>query len=502
MSNLSAKRSLSGDQGADSSGSVGTSTLPEQAHGHEDIHQSKISPNDQRFGMTTPKTERLRKLPFIMIALAIAVILFISMVITILRNSNQAGATSATPNTENTPINAHSQSAYPRNIRVPDIIQNAPDHDDPVEPDTHRDSTYSRGNTQQQVAEVSELTSPRSTMGSIDAPMLGPKLPGDLGATMYENHKSNRFQWPYHQDQRHRQPHVASAQDKSRSDAIHSPIFFGAGSSTAETSAAPSQNALTSTTNAIGDLLRNQLAGTGGLGAASPLAAFDSHADHDPNLQDRKNEFIDGEGRMSDHAYLPDRMRGPKSLYEVKAGSVIPASLITGINSDLPGDVIGQVRENVYDTISGNYLLIPQGSRLIARYDSMIAYGQERVLVCWNRLIRPDGSSINLDCTSGVDLEGYAGFADRVDNHWGRIISGIVFSSVLSAAATKSQGSEYGEDIDVDQIIAGNVGSEIANAGQEITRKNLEIQPTIKIRPGFSVNVLVNRDMIIPPFRP
>lgn len=200
-------------------------------------------------------------------------------------------------------------------------------------------------------------------------------------------------------------------------------------------------------------------------------------------------------------ASVSGMMTPPASPYEVKAGAIIPVTLLTGINSDLPGDIIGQVRENVYDTVSGEYLLIPQGSRLMASYDSMVSYGQKRVLVCWNRLIRPDGSSVSLECMPGVDLEGYAGFHDRVDNHYDRLIGGVILSSVLSLGATTSQGEWNGyDDMNVAQMFAANAGGEISNAGDKVTSRNLDIQPTLKIRPGYSVNVLVHKDMIIPPY--
>jgi type IV secretion system protein TrbI len=153
---------------------------------------------------------------------------------------------------------------------------------------------------------------------------------------------------------------------------------------------------------------------------ATTTAARQMPGQQDPNLQDRKNDFIGRDG-ASDANYVQHSVSQPRSHYEVKAGTIIPTVLLTGLNSDLPGEVVGQVRENVYDTVTGNHLLIPQGSRLLARYDSMVAFGQERVLVCWNRLIRPDGTSVNLECMPGVDLAGYAGFADQVDHHWWRM---------------------------------------------------------------------------------
>jgi type IV secretion system protein VirB10 len=233
-------------------------------------------------------------------------------------------------------------------------------------------------------------------------------------------------------------------------------------------------------------------------GSAATHPVESQRAD-DPNRQERKNDFLARAG-VSGGEYLEKGLTLPRSPYEIKAGTVIPAVLITGINSDLPGAVVGQVRENVYDSVSGNYLLIPQGSRLIAAYDSMVAWGQERALLCWQRLIRPDGSSLTLDCMPGVDLAGYAGFADEVDNHWWRIIGGAALSSLLAATAQRSQGDVTGYQPSLSQSWAGGTAAGINQAGQQITEKNLQIQPTITVRPGFTVNVLVTKDIVIPPY--
>jgi type IV secretion system protein VirB10 len=229
-------------------------------------------------------------------------------------------------------------------------------------------------------------------------------------------------------------------------------------------------------------------------------AANSGGSGSDPNLQQRKNDFLEHEG-MNRSSYLGEASMAPRSPYQVKAGTIIPTTLITGIDSDLPGQIVGQVRENVYDTVSGSYLLIPQGSRLIATYDSMVGFGQERVLVCWNRLIRPDGISLNLECMPGVDLTGYAGFADTVDHHWWRILSGVALGTLLSATAQRSQGDVSGFQPTFPQLWASNAAASINSAGQQITQKNLQIQPTIKVRPGFTVNVLVSKDIVIAPWR-
>ncbi len=223
-------------------------------------------------------------------------------------------------------------------------------------------------------------------------------------------------------------------------------------------------------------------------------------SDSDPNLQERKNAFVDGQGAARTADYAGATVQHPRSPYELKAGTIIPAVLITAINSDLPGPVIGQVRENVYDTVSGNALLVPQGARLLASYDSMVAWGQERVLLCWNRLIFPNGDSIDLQCMPASDLQGAAGLTDSVDEHWFRILKGAAVASLLAATTQGIAGSTTGFSPTVPQIWASNAAGDINQVGQQLTRRNLSIQPTITVRPGYSVNVMVTRDLVIPPY--
>jgi type IV secretion system protein VirB10 len=223
-------------------------------------------------------------------------------------------------------------------------------------------------------------------------------------------------------------------------------------------------------------------------------------ADSDSSLQDRKNAFLDGRGSVKTADYLVASLQHPRSPYELKVGTIIPTVLITAINSDLPGPVIGQVRENVYDTATGNYLLVPQGSRLLAHYDSMVAWGQERVLVCWNRLVLPNGDSLNLQCMPAADLQGAAGLADQVDEHWFRLIKGAAVASLLAATTQAVAGNTEGFNPTVPQVWAHNGAGEINQVGQQLTRRNLSIQPTITVRPGYSVNVIVTKDMVVPPY--
>jgi type IV secretion system protein TrbI len=233
--------------------------------------------------------------------------------------------------------------------------------------------------------------------------------------------------------------------------------------------------------------------------APSTPPGLQAGADSDPNLQDRKNAFLEGLGSKNSD-YLATSVQHPRSPFEVQAGTIIPAVLVTGINSDLPGPVIGQVREHVYDTVSGNYLLIPQGSRLLAHYDSMVAWGQERVLVCWNRLVFPNGDSINLQCMPAADLKGAAGLTDEVDEHWMRLLKGAAVASLLAATTTAVAGNTEGFQPTVPQVWARNAAGEVNQVGQQITRRNLNIQPTITVRPGFSVNVVVTKDMVLTPY--
>ena len=213
------------------------------------------------------------------------------------------------------------------------------------------------------------------------------------------------------------------------------------------------------------------------------------------NRQGHKSHFLETAGQGGDN-YVKASLQAPKSPYEVKAGTIIPTVLLTGINSDLPGMITAQVREQVFDTTTGKYLLIPQGTKVIGKYDSNVSYGQERALVVWSRLIFPNGYSIDLSGMPGVDSGGYAGYSDQVDNHYGKLIGGVILSSLLAGTA---ESVNYDSD-SFSGAFARKSGEEINRAGQAITRKNLNIQPTIKIRPGYSVNIMVNKDLILTPY--
>jgi type IV secretion system protein VirB10 len=221
----------------------------------------------------------------------------------------------------------------------------------------------------------------------------------------------------------------------------------------------------------------------------------------DQNMQEEKRSFAKETKEQS--PYLLAALQQPISKYEIKAGTIIPSLLLTGLNSDLPGQIAAQVRENVYDTATGRYLLIPQGTRLVGEYDSKVAYGQDRALIVWSRLILPNGNSINLEGMPGVDMSGYSGLSDRVNNHYAKLVTGVLLGSVLGAGAQVATGGQ-GTAINApsfSQLAVSGGAQNLNQAGQQITQRNLNLQPTIEIRPGLKLNVFVTKDMILKPYR-
>jgi type IV secretion system protein VirB10 len=218
------------------------------------------------------------------------------------------------------------------------------------------------------------------------------------------------------------------------------------------------------------------------------------------NRQDQKEAFVAKAGDAATRN--PGSLQLPASPYQVMAGTVIPAALVTGINSDLPGQVIANVTEAVYDTATGRHLLIPQGSRLIGRYDSQVAFGQRRVLLVWTRLILPDTSSVALDRLPGIDPAGYAGLEDGVDWHWDRILAGAALSTLLGMGAELAAPDSRSDGNRI--VIAGRESAQetVNQVGQEITKRNMSIQPTLTIRPGFPVRVMVSKDLVLRPYQP
>lgn len=334
-------------------------------------------------------------------------------------------------------------------------------------------------------------------------PKLGPPLPGDLGAAFLEAKQGgapvaeldNPFQYApkgtspkraYSQQATYRPAPAPSKRDEAR----ESGLFFSVGSNLQSNAKAPDQFAQidASIEQAYANLasVSTQTAfGYQGVGNAEFNAA--------PAYQNSKSAFLQ---QSAGEIYNPYVLQSPKSPYQIMAGTLIPASLVTGLNSDLPGQVIGQVTENVYDTVTGEHLLIPQGARLLGRYDSVIAYGQSRALVAWTRIIFPNGNSIQLDNLPAVDGQGFAGLKDKVDRHTWQFMKGAVLSSLLSV------GSELSSD-DEGRLARAlqNAGQDTANiAGQRIIERSLNIQPTLSVRPGWRFSIIVSKDLILKPY--
>jgi type IV secretion system protein VirB10 len=239
--------------------------------------------------------------------------------------------------------------------------------------------------------------------------------------------------------------------------------------------------------------------------AARPVAASDAP---DPQTLARTSPIVFARADRGDAAVRGDEMRldaklvAPRSRYEVIAGAVIPAALVTALNSDLPGAVIAQVTSNVYDTVSGDHLLIPQGARLVGEYRAAPSYGDRRLLLVWNRLVFPNGWSISLRGMQGTDPSGAAGLSDRTDNHLGRLAGAVGLSAVISVVADNAQNDDRGDDQgDFGQSVGDAAAAEAARTGGRLIDRELQVRPTLRIRAGAPVRVLVNRDIQLRPYR-
>jgi type IV secretion system protein VirB10 len=229
---------------------------------------------------------------------------------------------------------------------------------------------------------------------------------------------------------------------------------------------------------------------------AAGSAETEDYSVKEDSARTRRTGFR-GSVRGNKDFYNPARITEPLSPYEIKAGSVIPSILITGINSDLPGVIIGQTSQAVYDTVSGKYLLLPQGTKLIGEYNSEIVYGQERVQVYWTRLIMPNGDSFDLNAATGADMEGYSGLTGRVNNHTNKLLNGALATSVFTIIVSSQTNSLSDRNTDPASVVAQNL-TDIAG---KIVDRNMQIQPTIEVKPGSKFNVLVDQDLILRPYQ-
>lgn len=305
-------------------------------------------------------------------------------------------------------------------------------------------------------------------------PRLGPPLPGDLGRPILSAQDRGQPVVPPSI-----QPTVDAAEQRRLAEeeaARTSRVFFQTQARTAAAFTAPGGAATTANLTGLG--LPGQF--------NTPTAQ--------ERAQERQLAFLNAAADR--RTVAPDRVTPPASPYVLQAGAVIPAALITGIRSDLPGQITGQVTENIYDSPTGRILLVPQGTRVIGQYDNAVQFGQRRVLLVWNRLIFPNGRSIVLERQPGADAAGYAGLEDGVDYHWWDLAKAAGLSTLLSV------GAELAIDDD-DRLLRAirNGGQDTINdAGQEIIRRQLNVAPTLTIRPGFPVRVIVTRDLVLEPY--
>ncbi|MEZ5826661.1 MAG: TrbI/VirB10 family protein [Geminicoccaceae bacterium] len=296
-------------------------------------------------------------------------------------------------------------------------------------------------------------------------PVLGPALPGDLGRPILDaQERGLPVASPPIAG-----PTVDPEEERRRAEeeaARLSNVFFQTG---------PRAGATPGTT----------MPGLAGLGLGGQL---DGTAG-----QNRHTAFLGGP--VDRQTVAPDRVTPPASPWILQAGAVIPAALITGIRSDLPGQITAQVTENVYDSPTGSLLLIPQGTRIIGQYDDGVTFGQRRVLLVWNRLILPGGRSIVLERLPGADASGYAGLEDGVDYHWWDLMKAAGLSTLL-AVGTELATSDEDRLI---RAIRDGAQDTVNQAGQQIVQRQLQVAPTLTIRPGFPVRIIVTRDLVFAP---
>lgn len=313
-----------------------------------------------------------------------------------------------------------------------------------------------------------------------DFPLLGPPLPGDLGRPILDHQRRLGMAPGEPADEAARRAAQEAEAERQRlaaeaRAARESGVMMRSGGEAGR--APPAMAAVAAAPEGVSPLPAGTAApdADGQMGKAAPVGRANDGADTNP------------------HA-----LTAPASPWTLQAGSIIAASLITGLNSDLPGLVTAQITENVYDSVTGQSLLIPQGSRLIGRYDSDIAFGQSRALVLWQRIILPDGSSIRIDNVPATDTEGHAGLADRVDRHGWQLLKGVALSTLLGVGSELSFGSS---ESDLVRALRESAQQGGARAGDQLVSRSLGIQPTLRVRPGWPLRVVVHSDIILRPWQ-
>jgi type IV secretory pathway VirB10-like protein len=322
------------------------------------------------------------------------------------------------------------------------------------------------------------------TLGALPAsyagvPKLGPPLPGDLGRPILERQRqlaSSTGSGP--------EPVQGQAAGEAREHQL------------SDLKAARESGLMVQArhSNTSPQSVPIDLSGPSGL-ANDAAGKLSIDADRDPNGQQRKVDFVRTADKGNDTN--PFTLVPSPSPFTLAAGSVISASLITGLRSDLPGLVTAQVTEQTFDSATGRFLLVPQGARLVGSYDSVVAFGQRRALVVRQRIIFPDGSSMRLDNAPATDPSGFAGLSDEVDFHTWSLLKGVVLSTLLGVGAEL----QFSGESDLVQALRQSTQQSVSQAGSQLTSRNLQVQPTITIRPGAPVRLLVHHDLILKPWK-
>lgn len=234
-------------------------------------------------------------------------------------------------------------------------------------------------------------------------------------------------------------------------------------------------------------------------GSVPALTGIGELPPEDPNKQDVKIAFAK---ESHSNTYLSKGRETPLSPYELKVGTLIPATMISGLNSDLPGQIIASVSQNVYDSATGSHVLIPQGSRLYGTYDSQIAYGQDRILVAWTRVNYPDGTTLELKGMGALDAGGFAGFEDQVNHHYWKIFGNAFILGMITGATEAGISDDDDDDTSTAEAVNNGVTQQFAETGSTLIEKNLDVQPTITIRNGYKFNIMLNKDVVLPPYQP
>lgn len=329
-----------------------------------------------------------------------------------------------------------------------------------------------------------------------DAPIeLGPPLSGDIGPAVVELERNLGLQAPQPttfrpnpEDDAERAERIRQARlaQQARESVIFFKLLTKSRSVGAQMNLPNSESSATVQNSGLLDDARR----------SGSTSFFGLASDSNAKLDGRKANFLNQD--LDRSIYNSHSLQDPMSPYQVMAGSVISASLITGLNSDLPGHVIAQVTEAVYDSVSGQHLLIPQGSRVIGTYDSVVAFGQERALVVWQRIILPDGSSVVIENLPATDVSGYSGLEDEVDFHTWRLLKGIALSTLLGVSTELTFG---GNESDLLAAIRGSTQNSANQIGQRLIERELTVQPSITVRPGWPLRIIVNKDLMLRPYQ-